>query len=114
MTKAFIDINLDGRLKVLTPYTPDFVSDLKNAIPSQYREWVKFAKAWLIDAHYLPDVEALCRKYFDEVKVDTNGFKTVSSAATDDLYGRLYLTPNRSHVAHNESLEIACNGMSSR
>lgn len=94
MTKAFIDLNLDGRLKVITPYIPDFVDDLKNAIPNQYREWVKVAKAWLIDAHYLSDVEVICRKHFDEVKVDLKGFQTVSSIATDDLYGKLYLTSN--------------------
>jgi len=41
MSKAFIDTNVDGRLKVSTPYTPEFVADLKATIPYSGQEWVK-------------------------------------------------------------------------
>jgi hypothetical protein len=95
-TKAFIDINIDGRLKVTTPYNSDFVDDLKNEIPSQYREWVQIIKAWLVDPHYQPDLEALCKKHFDEVLIDTTtqNFGIFTSNEVEEVYAILYLIPN--------------------
>ena len=94
-TKAFIDINIDGRLKVTTPYAPDFVDDLKNAIPSQYREWVRSIKAWIVDLHYLPDLETICKQHFDEVHIDTaQSFPTFTSNEIEECYACLFLHPS--------------------
>ena len=95
VTKAFIDLNIDGRIKVTTPYTPDFVDDLKNAVPSSYREWVKHLRAWLVDKHYLSDVEAICKQHFDEVHVDTTqSYPTFTSNETEECYACLFLHPS--------------------
>jgi hypothetical protein len=92
MTKAFIDTNVDGRLKVSTPYLPEFVADLKATIPYSGREWVKILKAWLVEPNYKKEIVELCQKHFTEVHVNID--EGSKSTDVEEVYAQLFLTPN--------------------
>lgn len=91
-TKAYIDLNVDGRLKVSTPYNPDFVAELKASIPYSGREWVKILKAWLVEPQYLKEIEQLCQKHFSELHSSVN--TPVVFGGLEGVYGVLFLAPN--------------------
>jgi len=46
---ALLLMGNDDRLVVRSPYNPDLVQALKDAIPYEYREWDAAAKVWRID-----------------------------------------------------------------
>lgn len=43
----------DGRCCLHSPYDPEFVAGLKQAIPAFYRTWVKERRCWLIADPYI-------------------------------------------------------------
>ena len=63
-------IEEDGDLFVLrSPYDPDFVNELKAAVPSYDREWDPAEKCWSINLDHQPVVMELVEEFFGEVEV---------------------------------------------
>jgi hypothetical protein len=46
---AVLLVGADDRLALKSPYNPDLVQALKDAVPYGYREWDSAAKVWRID-----------------------------------------------------------------
>lgn len=58
-------IVVNGRkLFVYSPYSADFVSELKASIPHGSRKWEPEARCWEVDARYLDDVRSILRNHY--------------------------------------------------
>lgn len=60
-----------SRIRVITPYVPDFVSDLKTEIPYYARSFEPEGKCWLIDAEREEEILDVTSRYFDPLFVVT-------------------------------------------
>jgi len=54
-----------GRLRVITPYVPEFVDDLKARIPYHAKSFDRESKHWLVDEDYEEDLFDVTSDYFE-------------------------------------------------
>ena len=54
----------DGTVMVETPYSPQFVADIKSKIPWQARRWDGDQKAWFVTPGYIDTIVAICENVF--------------------------------------------------
>jgi hypothetical protein len=50
-----------------TPYSKEFVEELKAEIHYTHRKWDMAEKVWKVDVDHLDLIEEICRRYFKEV-----------------------------------------------
>ena len=55
---------VEGQLKVKTPYNPDFVTDLKNTIPVYGRKWDPIERVWVVNVGFKAKVSDVVAKHF--------------------------------------------------
>jgi len=67
-----------------TPYNPDFVRELKFAVPWRSRRWDQNRKQWIIDAVYEDQVRELVAQYFQKESI---------APEDKDFYQVLHLRP---------------------
>lgn len=84
-----ISEEIDGRLRVETPYDEDFIKRLKSTVPYNGREWVKHLKAWIVDRVYLEDVKKIGIDIWGQPAV-----KVEIGVSLAEVYAVLYLTPD--------------------
>ncbi len=83
---ATITKEIDGRLRLETPYDEAFIQAFKHDIPYMDREWVRHLKAWIVEAKHLKKLVSLCEVYWPgEVYVSTGD-------SMADIYATMYLT----------------------
>lgn len=66
---VFVRYQEDGSVTIRTPYSEAFKDDLKASIPFRHRTWQPEEKLWWVDWHFAKDAEALCKDWFEDVKV---------------------------------------------
>ena len=54
-----------GGVNIFTPYSKDFVEDLKTEIPFQYRHWEPERKCWRVEDPYVDDAVEIETDVFD-------------------------------------------------
>lgn len=84
----YMDVSIWAR----TPYNADFVNDLKDEIPKDYRRWDKEERVWVISYVYEKEILDLCSSYFD--KVIQHGEKRYSTILSPPAYKTLHLLPS--------------------
>lgn len=76
-----------------TPYIKDFVTELKDEIPKDYRYWDSSEKAWVVSYAYEKVLLALCQKHFDKViQYGRKGYSVPKQSSPK--YKTLFLLPN--------------------
>lgn len=83
---------MDTQIWARTPYSPSFVTELKEVIPKEYRRWDSEERVWVISYAYEGNLLALCSNYF--TKVVKYGEKRYTAAITSSpAYQTLHLLP---------------------
>ena len=67
---AVLRSNLDGWVRVVTPYNANFVDALKADISPSHRKWDPANKSWLVNDAYLEELLVILRDHYDEVRTD--------------------------------------------
>jgi SAM-dependent methyltransferase len=76
MTRAVIMIDQFGDAILKTPYSADFVADLKDEIPAHGRARRPETKTWWIESLFVDEAIDLCREHYGEVEIlDERGAK---------------------------------------
>lgn len=57
------------RVRVVTPYVPEFVADLKEEIPYYAKSWDRDSKNWLVDGEYEETALEVASRYFETTVV---------------------------------------------
>jgi len=57
-------VNAGSAVKVKTPYNPDFIGELKGAIPHGSRKWDVIEKVWIVDIGFKSQVREIVAKHF--------------------------------------------------
>jgi hypothetical protein len=57
------------RVRVVTPYVPEFVADLKEEIPYYAKTWDRESKNWLVDGEYEETALEVATRYFETTVV---------------------------------------------
>lgn len=94
----------NGGLKVITPYSSQFVNDLKLEIPATSRKWDANSKAWLVSKQYAAVLKQIIdRAYGCDVTMPT------VIAADEEIFE---ITFQADYVANckNEASSVHCNG----
>jgi hypothetical protein len=66
--RAFL-LREGDRIRVITPYVPDFVTDLKAEIPYYAKSFDRDSKHWLVDGEYEETVLEVASHYFETTVV---------------------------------------------
>jgi hypothetical protein len=92
---AVLLVGADERLVLKSPYNPDLVQALKDAVPYGYREWDGPAKVWRIDPDW-PDVVFTALTAIGVTIVDKRPADPLPTPVAPDLQEactRLCITP---------------------
>lgn len=79
----------DGWIFCRTPYSEDFINDLKNEVPNHARKWDKEEKVWKVEAAFADDLERTVRRYFGEPTVLQQEVLVVAPQSAGDAYSDL-------------------------
>ena len=60
----------DGWLKVVAPWNPKFLDEIKSSIQPGHRQWNPEEKFWLINEIYLEDLSTMLNRYYNVVETD--------------------------------------------
>ncbi len=86
---AKVWINKDrGVLTVRTPYTQEFVADIKAEIPKDCRRWDPNGKVWEFDPSWTNKILELLRESYDDV-VELDFSDAFLSDTAEDLFNML-------------------------
>jgi hypothetical protein len=66
--RAFL-LREGDRVRVVTPYVPEFVADLKEEIPYYAKTWDRDSKNWLVDGEYEETALEVASRYFETTVV---------------------------------------------
>lgn len=87
----------DGYIFCRSPYSADFVQELKNDIHSSARVFLKVEKVWRVDAAYHEDLLSVVRKHYGEPTIlepDVKEVVVVEGASNDPFGAMLRVAPN--------------------
>lgn len=62
----------NGWIKCITPYSEDFVEELKARINWRLRQWSPSERVWMVDPAALDDLMEIAQKYFPTISVVQN------------------------------------------
>lgn len=94
----------NGGLKIITPFSRDFVDELKEAVPATSRKWDPPSKAWLVSKQYSSVIkEIVDRVYSCDVAMPT-------VIATDTEAFEVELQIDYLANCKNEAASAHCNG----
>jgi hypothetical protein len=77
-------------IRVVSPYIPDLVEEIKITFPSSERKWEPTKKCWLVRSTYLQQVAEILNRYLDEIETDLNE-PVKKTAITNEPYSVLGL-----------------------
>lgn len=66
--RAFL-LREGDRVRVITPYVPEFVADLKEEIPYHAKSWDRDSRNWLVDGEYEETALDVASRYFETTVV---------------------------------------------
>ena len=99
-------------VKVITPYIPAFVDELKSSIQYDHRSWDPDGKFWLVNQLHIETLTELLNEHYDEVKVNlvssdktnlfTQLFDIIPSDYHDKVYRSLLLALHPDNGGNNE------------
>lgn len=95
---AILRSKKDKWIDIITPYSRDFVDNLKETVQPGHRKWDPDNKIWTVSEIYLEQVANLLKQYFDEVETDLlepmaqpeNIFVPILSLIRDEDLDRVY------------------------
>ena len=76
----------EGWLKVISPYSADFVDELKSTIQPSHRHWNPDEKYWLINEIYLEDLVTILKRHYNEVTTDLLGEESQPSNLFSQIF----------------------------
>src|SRR5215218_6922978 len=82
------------QLTLQAPYDQDFLEDLKQMIPYQYRKWVPETKAWLVGC-CRAELVSICRAHYDRVIIHDENVEAHTSNWAAAMFAEL-----PSHLHH--------------
>ncbi len=82
MAQAIISMQGD-KVALQTPYEPEFVTALKQAIDYTDRTWDREHKVWLVNASAAAEAIEVTRRYFDVLDVRNKSAEDVEEALID-------------------------------
>jgi len=63
----------NGWIKCVTPYSEEFVNELKGKISWRLRQWSPSERVWMVDPAALDDLMEVAQKFFPSIAVVKNG-----------------------------------------
>lgn len=79
----------DGWIHVRTPFSREFVDELKKKLSRAHRRWSPEEKVWMVDPSQDDLIVEIVTKYFGEPTVLENKEVVVVAGSEEDVYGQL-------------------------